>query len=81
MKALFLFALIASLPSYAAEEKKDRCEADREKFCKGMKADDPNLRGCLKAKMKELTAECQKQVEQMPVRVTRKKWHRGGQEE
>lgn len=81
MKALLLLALIAATPSFGAEETKDRCEAEREKFCKGMKAEDPNLRGCLKAKLKELSAECQKQVDQMPVRITRKKWRRGGQEE
>lgn len=81
MKTLLLLTLVASTPSFGAEEKKDRCEAEREKFCKPMKADDPNLRGCLKARMKELSAECQKQVEQMPVRITRKKWRRGGQEE
>lgn len=70
-----MLALLA-LPAFAADDKKDPCAAEKEKYCKGMKDGDARLRGCLKDKIKELSIECQRAVDKMPVKMTRSKWHR-----
>lgn len=78
MRFIALLALLA-LPAFAADDKgdtKDPCAAEKEKYCKGMKDGDARLRGCLKEKIKELSIECQRAVDKMPVKMTRSKWHR-----
>ena len=87
MKSILFFALFSTL-SFADQGKTkkdavetkepavktDPCAKEKDKFCPGMKVEEVRYRACMKGHIKDLSTDCQREIDKIPMKMMRKKW-------